>query len=206
MAAGSYLVLAWTNIDDDAEVGIYTADAQGDFGNADKLLDYMQYASAGHRREETAVAAGVWTAGEFVALANAGESLQLLDGGGSGAGNWASATATPGAENAVVQTSNEEFDGVPGSFQLLGNYPNPFNPTTTISYDLADAGHVTLKVYSVLGREVATLVNGVLPVGSFETAWDGRDSQGAVVPSGMYLYRLSFANGESQARVMTLLK
>ena len=206
MAAGEYLVLAWTNIDDDAEVGLYTADAQGAFGNADLMLDYMQYASAGHRREVTAVEAGVWTADEFVALANTGESLQFVDNSMVGSGNWTSAAATPGAENAPVQTSNDAFDSLPESFDLQGNYPNPFNPTTTIAYDLSNAGQVTLKIYSVLGREIATLVDGLLPVGTYETAWDGTDDRGNVVPSGMYLYRLTFGNGESQSRVMTLLK
>ena len=201
--AGGYLVLAWTNLDDDAEVGLYSSQ---NFGDSTAVLDYMQYASAGHQREGVAEDAGEWVAGEFVALAATGESLQFFDSGSVGAADWASAPATPGEENAMVSTSNDEFDALPEDFQLFGNYPNPFNPTTTISYDLSNAGHVMLKVYSVLGREIATLVDGVLPVGSYETAWDGRDSQGEVVPSGMYLYRLTFGNGQSQSRVMTLLK
>ena len=204
--AGGYLVLAWSDLDTDAEVGLYQANAEGDFGNADLMIDYMQYGSAGHQREGVAVAAGVWAAGEFVPLALTGESLQFFDNGMIGASNWASSPATPGEENVLVNTSNDEFGGLPEEFQLYGNYPNPFNPTTTISYDLSEAGHITLKVYSVLGREVATLVDRELPVGTHETAWDGRDSQGEIVPSGTYVYRLTFASGESQSRVMTLLK
>lgn len=203
--AEGYLVLAWTNVDDDAEIGLYASNTSS-FGESSFILDYMQYASAGHQREAPAVTAGVWTAGEFVALANSGESLQFFDNGSVGSGNWASVVATPGEENVMVSTSTEEIDGIPDAFQLNGNYPNPFNPTTTISYDLANAGHVTLKVFSTLGREVATLVDGVLPQGTYQTEWNGRDGGGAVVPSGIYLYRLSFDGARSQARVMTLLK
>lgn len=204
--AGGFLVLSWTDLDADAEVGLYQATAEGDFDNPDQMIDYMQYASAGHQREGTAVAAGLWTAGEFVSLAETGETLQFFDDGMIGSGNWNSAPATPGAENVMVITSNDEFEGLPEEFQLYGNYPNPFNPATTISYDLSESGHITLKVYSILGREVATLVDGVLTIGSYETAWDGRDSQGEVVPSGTYLYRLTYGNGESHSRIMTLLK
>ena len=206
LGAGEYVVLAWSDLDADAEVGLYQADALGDFGNADKMIDYMQYASAGHQREATAVAAGVWTSGEFVPLALTGETLQYFANGMVGSGNWVSSPATPGEANVRVVISNEDFEALPTEFSLKGNYPNPFNPTTTISYDLSDAGHVTLKIYSVLGREVATLVDGELAVGSYEASWNGRNSQGEVVPSGTYLYRLTYGNGKSQSRIMTLLK
>ncbi|MBX2818721.1 MAG: T9SS type A sorting domain-containing protein [Rhodothermaceae bacterium] len=206
LAAGEYLVLDWSNIDEDAEVGLYQANAQGDFGNASLMIDYMQYASAGHQREGTAVEAGVWTAGEFVALSLASETLQYFDNDMVGEGNWDSSPATPGSENELVRTSTEDIDALPTEFKLYGNYPNPFNPTTTISYDLSESGHVTLKVYSILGREIATLVDKEMEVGSHKTAWNGRDSQGEIVPSGTYVYRLTYSNGQSQSNVMTLLK
>lgn len=203
--AEGYLVLAWTNLDDDAEVGLYASNTSS-FGESSFILDYMQYASAGHQREAPAVTAGAWTAGEFVPLANTGESLQFFDNGAVGSGNWASVAATPGEENTMVSTSTEDIASVPEGFRLNGNYPNPFNPTTTISYDLSNTGHVTLKVYSTLGKEVATLVDGIVPQGAYQTEWDGRDGAGAVVPSGIYIYRLSFEGARSQAKVMTLLK
>ena len=98
--AGGYLVLEWANLDEDAEVGLYQANATGDFVNADLIIDYMQYGSAGHEREGVAVEAGVWTAGEFVELATTGESLQFFDNSMVGSGNWTSAPATAGDENA----------------------------------------------------------------------------------------------------------
>ena len=203
--AGGYLVLEWANIDNDAEVGLYQANAAGDFGNSDLMIDYMQYGSAGHQREGVAVNAGLWVADEFVELSLTGESLQYFESNGVGASNWSSSPATAGEANVLVLTSSEAFD-LPTEFQLHGNYPNPFNPTTTITYDISDAGQVTLKVFSVLGREVATLVDGVLPIGSYKTAWDGKNTQGEIVPSGTYLYRLTYSNGKSQSRIMTLLK
>ena len=200
-----YLVVSWTNIDDDAEIGLYTSDTNN-FGNADFVLDYMQYGSAGHTRESAAVTAGVWATGEFLELAMSGETLQFVEGNAAGASSWMAAASTPGEANSPVATSNDEFDSLPEAFSLNGNFPNPFNPTTTISYELSNAGQVNLVVYDILGRQVISLVNGQLPAGEYESTWNGLDANGNVVPSGTYLYRLTFGEGQSQSRVMTLLK
>lgn len=76
------------------------------------------------------------------------------------------------------------------SFSLKQNYPNPFNPTTTISYQLASDGEVSLKIYNVIGGEIVTLLQGFQRPGTYEIRWDGRNAQGVVVPSGVYLYTL----------------
>lgn len=204
--ADGYLVVSWALLDGvDAEVGLYASNT-ANFGDASFMLDYMQYGVAGHMRESTGVTAGVWATGEFVALAMAEQSLQFVDNGTPGSGNWMSAAATPGASNTPVNTSNEDFESVPNAFTLKGNFPNPFNPTTTISYELSTAGQVSLTVFDILGREIVNLVDGILPAGQYETAWDGLDAEGNVVPSGTYLYRLSSGDGNSQSKVMTLLK
>ncbi len=97
--AGGYLVVAWSDIGDaDAEVGLYAAGTTN-FADENTILDYMQYGSAGHAREVPAVAAGVWAAGEFVANADAGMSLQYVDNGTVGSGNWVAAAPTPNASN-----------------------------------------------------------------------------------------------------------
>lgn len=75
--------------------------------------------------------------------------------------------------------------GIPKSFALEQNYPNPFNPSTIISYQLPSQSHVTLKMYDVLGREVATLVNEVKSPGTYTVQWNATS-----VASGVYLYRL----------------
>lgn len=98
----------------------------------------------------------------------------------SGAGPWGSAFSfrTP------IGTSTEA-DGLPTEFSLADNYPNPFNPTTTIQYSLPSAEHVSLIVFDMLGREVRVLVDAVQATGTHTIAFDA-----AGLPSGPYLYRL----------------
>jgi flagellar hook assembly protein FlgD len=88
---------------------------------------------------------------------------------------------------------------------LHPNIPNPFNPTTTIRFDLAGSGRVTLRVFDVRGRVVRTLVDGLEPAGHRLVEWDGRNDGGRVVPSGTYFYRLT-APGFEQTRTMLMLK
>ncbi len=79
---------------------------------------------------------------------------------------------------------------LPKNFQLYQNFPNPFNPTTTIKYDLTEPTKVTLKIYNTMGQEVRTLVNKNETAGYKSVVWDGRDNAGNVVSSGLYIYRL----------------
>ncbi len=85
-------------------------------------------------------------------------------------------------------------------FELLQNFPNPFNPSTTITYAVPDAQHVSLKVFDLLGREVATLVDDVVPAGRHQAVFDARD-----FASGSYIYRLA-AGGFVQINRMILMK
>ncbi len=75
-------------------------------------------------------------------------------------------------------------------FALLPNYPNPFNPATTIRYQLPENGKVTLKIYNVLGQEIRSLVNANQVSGYHTVMWDGRSNNGSAVSSGVYMYRL----------------
>ena len=81
-------------------------------------------------------------------------------------------------------------EGLPTSFALLQNYPNPFNPTTTIRYALPVQSTVTLRVFDVIGREVATLVSGTVSAGYHDVAWSTISSSGAFLASGIYFYRI----------------
>ena len=94
----------------------------------------------------------------------------------------------------------------PKTFALNLNYPNPFNPTTTIAYDVAEQAHITLVVYNLLGQEVIRLVDEVQQGGRYQVTWNARNTQNREVASGIYLYRLVSSTGFSEAKRMTLLK
>ncbi|MBT5874855.1 MAG: T9SS type A sorting domain-containing protein [Candidatus Latescibacteria bacterium] len=94
----------------------------------------------------------------------------------------------------------------PTSFALKNNAPNPFNPTTTISYEVPQQAHIQLVVYNILGQEVNRLVDEVKTPGRYTAVWDARNTHGQSVSSGIYMYRLSSSTGFSDAKRMTLLK
>ena len=86
--------------------------------------------------------------------------------------------------------SVNEARGIPSDFVLEPNYPNPFNPSTQITYGLPTSSFVSLEVYNILGQRVRTLVADVQDAGYITVNWDGLDSHGDLVPSGTYIYRL----------------
>jgi hypothetical protein len=103
----------------------------------------------------------------------------------------------PDPPPAVELVDNEIL---PSSLRLAQNYPNPFNPMTNLSFDLFRADRVSLKIYNVLGQEVATLVDGRLNAGSYKVSFDATD-----LASGVYIYQLS-TSATSESRKMVLLK
>ena len=97
------------------------------------------------------------------------------------------------------------------NFQLFQNFPNPFNPNTTISYQLPEGSNVTLKIFNALGEEVATLVNEYKPAGSYEVGFNASALLGSVsakggYASGVYFYRLKVGVEFSDSKKMILLK
>ena len=95
--------------------------------------------------------------------------------------------------------------GIPVEFALHPVYPNPFNTSTTIEYALPLPARVSLRVYNLLGREIAVLVNNLLDMGYYEIVWHGRDRAGRSVASGVYFAVLQ-ANGRILTRKMVLIK
>ena len=95
---------------------------------------------------------------------------------------------------------------VPGSGQghcgLIGANPNPFNPSTTLSFEISEAANVRLCVYDTAGRLVVVLANGLFEVGHHEVLWDGRDSTGRMSSTGVYLYRLESGAYNETKRVV----
>lgn len=103
-----------------------------------------------------------------------------------------------GAMTGIIDDSR--ISSIADRFTLDQNYPNPFNPVTTIRYSIQKSGHVSLKVYNILGELVETLVDEVRPVGEYQLIWNASNQA-----SGMYFYQLQFGN-ELKVKKMMLLK
>lgn len=130
--------------------------------------------------------------GQVATTSSEGDEVQSF------AGLWSSFYAT----DLITDIEREELppNNVPEKFSLYRNYPNPFNPTTRISYGLPEASYVNLTVYNMLGQRVRVLVNEHQKAGRYETTFFARG-----LASGIYLYRLRTDNFV-QERKMTLLK
>ena len=113
--------------------------------------------------------------------------------------------------NTSVLTSVKQA-GAPYAYQLMQNYPNPFNPSTTIRYELPSRSRVLVTIYDMLGRKVASLVDGLQNEGGQLLVWNGRSDRGTNVASGVYFYRLEASSISDpgtrfvQVRKMVLLK
>ena len=106
---------------------------------------------------------------------------------------------------AVLQVRRLGALALPQTYSLAQNFPNPFNPSTTIRYNLKEAGAVSLRIYDVMGQRVRELVDAPQPAGRYQVIWDGRDQRGTSVANGVYFYELRA--GEFRAlRKMVLMK
>ena len=94
----------------------------------------------------------------------------------------------------------------PAESALRQNHPNPFNPQTAISYDLAEGGDVLLRIYNLLGQEVRTLVRERQAPGRYTVTWNGTDDRGAPVSSGVYFYQITVTGGFQDARRLILIR
>jgi len=94
---------------------------------------------------------------------------------------------------------------LPTQFGLGQNFPNPFNPTTTIKFEIPTRSHVSLNIYNVLGQKVKTLVNEDMAAKSYEKTWDGSSDAGSKVASGIYFYKIE-AGSFTQTKKMILMK
>ncbi|MDP7610047.1 MAG: T9SS type A sorting domain-containing protein, partial [Candidatus Marinimicrobia bacterium] len=107
----------------------------------------------------------------------------------------------PSAERFIL----ERKAVVPATFTLHQNFPNPFNPITTLRYDLPSDALVTLSIYDMLGKEITQLVNTTQQAGFKSVQWDAKDSMGRPVSAGVYLYQIQ-AGEFVQTKKMVLLK
>jgi hypothetical protein len=115
---------------------------------------------------------------------------------------------------AVSMDGKSEFHGpisvsirelMPTEFSLSRNFPNPFNPATEAGYELPEASPVLIRVFSMLGREIAVLVDQTKQAGRYTVSWDGTDGHGILVPSGIYFLHMQ-AGGYTMVRKMTYLR
>jgi hypothetical protein len=152
-----------------------------------------------------------------------GPALAVMDSDGDGFsngdelqdpnGSWQIGQPAPGDPSLVTNpgiasdfpTSVEVISGLPGKFDLANNYPNPFNPSTTIEFSVPELSNVRIEVFDATGTLVNELVNDVYGAGTYRTEWNARDNFGSIVASGFYIYRMSAGNF-TQAKRMILLK
>ncbi len=106
----------------------------------------------------------------------------------------------------AMSVNDVENDGfIPEEFSVSQNYPNPFNPSTTINFSIPQQSRVVIKVYDIMGREIKTLLNEDKSPGSYSAQWNGENSYGTRVATGIYLYRV-VAGNFTQVKKMILLK
>ena len=128
----------------------------------------------------------------------------------------ASGTAAPTYDNVlspspgsatlnITLTALEGPGEVPSGFSLEQNYPNPFNPSTTITFSVPASGQVTVAIYNIIGQEIVRLVDNVVPAGTYQVSWDGKDAFGRAMTSGVYLYRIT-ADHYTATRKMLMVK
>jgi len=147
--------------------------------------------------------------GDWPELPNGnGNTLELINPNldNSLASSWhaSSGIGTPGVQNSGGATPNDD-SYVEAVKVTLSNYPNPFNPQTTIAFSTEKAGHVKLNVYNIKGQLVKTLINANIGAGQHTVIWNGDNNQGKAVSSGIYFTLLN-VNNKSKTRKMVLSK
>ena len=94
-------------------------------------------------------------------------------------------------QNATLSIKNDVASVLPGSFELMQNFPNPFNPTTNIQFQLFDRMNVRLEIFDVAGKYVSTLFNGPKNPGLHQVKWNGTNDRGQILSTGIYFYKLT---------------
>jgi len=110
-------------------------------------------------------------------------------------------------DSVVVSVGEQSTGDMPKTYSLAQNFPNPFNPATTIRFALPQQSQVTISVYNVLGQQVGRLLDVALPAGFHEVRWTAQNATGAPVASGIYFYRMDAtgASGDHFSSVKKML-
>ena len=190
---GDGFVLSWTEGDPDGD------DVAGPFNDPSQDLLHLDLAKVGDNYEAhvTRIVGGFSNPIDAEIIGN---RMYVIEWSG-GRGLWE--ITLP---QAAIETAIAEAEGiVPEEFALAQNFPNPFNASTTINFQLGLASQVELSIYSTSGQRIRTLVSSSLPAGHHRLQWDGRNERGEPVASGAYLYQLS-AGDFVATRQLVLLK
>jgi len=174
------------------------------------LLSTQQFDSQVNQPRDYSI---LHTAGPFTLKKGNSISFDFVHGIGEGLNGLIETmdqALTPGRNLTVAEIGNQRetetlLKNTPEGYDLLQNFPNPFNPETEISFQLAEARHVVIKIYNIRGEEIRTLVDTFYEAGDHKTRWDAKDNNGNAVPSGIYLYQLK-AGSISQVKKMTLIR
>jgi hypothetical protein len=124
----------------------------------------------------------------------------------NGTGDFIEMTPTFAAENVEGIVGVDDIYPAQLCTLLKGNHPNPFNPTTTISYSLKEDLKVSLNIYNIKGQKVKTLINEMIPAGEHSVVWNGKDSNNKPVASGIYFYKLNVIDKTEAVKKCLLLK
>jgi hypothetical protein len=116
---------------------------------------------------------------------------------GDAAGNMSNATTN----SFTILSSATSVPRLPGGLTLAPAAPNPFNPSTRLSFHLPESGLAKVSVYDARGLRIRTLLREMLPEGDFWVEWDGKDGQGRTQPGGVYLFSLEFEGGRHHGRI-----
>ena len=190
---GDGFVLSWTEGDPDGD------DIAGPFNDPSEDLLHLDLAKVGDNYEAqvTRIVGGFSNPIDAEIIGN---RMYVIEWGG-GRGLWEIVLPQATAETAVA----EAIDVVPAEFALAQNFPNPFNASTTITFQLGLPSQVELAIYSISSQRVRTLISDSLPAGHHRLQWDGHNERGEPVASGAYLYQLS-ASDFVATRQLLLLK
>ena len=189
---GDGFVLSWTEGDPDGD------DIAGPFNDPSEDLLHLDLAKVGDNYEArvTRIVGGFSNPIDAEIIGN---RIYVIEWGG-GRGLWEIVLPQAATETAVAEAEGV----VPAEFALAQNFPNPFNASTTIAFQLAFASQVELAVYNISGQRVRTLISGSLPAGHHRLQWDGRNDRGEPAASGAYLYQLSAGDFVATRQLMLL--
>ena len=109
-----------------------------------------------------------------------------------------------GESGYVDQMIKELLEVIPNNFSLSKNYPNPFNPITNLDFSIPKRSNVTLRVFNMIGQEVITLINEKKSYGNYSISWNGLDSKGVNVSSGVYFAELKNRNERRITKMLLL--